>query len=144
MQRKTRRCRRANIRVVSGLGSCCWSRLARPANLKHPPQTTSVPSPHGSSETPAGAPNTISFGRDAVIPTSTATCRRIQPANEKPIVVDGPPFISELKLSVPPATQNRLHILHIINGRDCGLPLIPSVFTSKEVVYISLADSHSL
>jgi hypothetical protein len=124
--------------------SCCWSRLARPANLKHPPQTTSVPSPHGSSETPAGAPNTTASNGMPAIPASNATCRRIQPANEKPIVVDGPPLISQLKLSVPPATQNRLHILHIINGRDCGLPLIPSVFTSKEVVYILLADSHSL
>lgn len=137
-------CQKGKYQGYEWLGSCCWSRLARPANLKHPPQTTSVPSPHGSSETPARAPNPTSFGRDAVIPTSTATCRRIQPANEKPIVVDGPPFISELKLSVLPATQTGLHILHIINGRDCGLPLISSVFTSKEVVYISLANSHSL
>ena len=58
--------------------------------------------------------------------------------------MDGPPFISELKLFGANYDANRLHILHIINGRDCGLPLIPSVFTSKEAVYILLADSHSL
>ena len=100
--------------------------------------------PAGSSETPAGAPNNNSFGWDGVIPTNNATCRRIQPANEKPIVVDGPPFISELKLSGPPTTQTGFISYTSINGRDCGLPLIPSVFTSKEAVYILLADSHSL
>jgi hypothetical protein len=89
-----------------------------------------------------------------VNPTSNATCRRGLPANEKPIFVNGPPFISELatggfaecqvKPSLSPATQTGFTSPHIINGRDYGLPLFLSVFTSQEVVFTLPADSNSL
>ena len=109
----------------------------RPLNLKHAPQATRLPSPAWSSETPAGR----------------RTQQRMQSANEDAIMVDGPPFISEhamggLFWAKPGQAScfepNRLLIPHLINGRDCGHSLVPSVFASGEEVDLVRADSHSL
>jgi hypothetical protein len=130
---------------------CCWSRLARPANLKHPPQNDERSIPAWSNGTPAGASNTkASDGMQPsppVTPPAGAFSQRMRSQSSWAVHHSSPnlrPGFCQVKLSVPPATETSF-VSHTSSTVAIAVFLsFHLCLHQREVVYILLADSHSL